>query len=186
MLTCPYCQNPVLENSPSCPKCSLSIAGATTLLGPIPLLNRGLTDTTETLSEKEKRGIKSAITKFERTFPDSHLNIVLRDFASQFNLSTHLFWLFNTAGLSPQSSQNEANRDILMGLDPSNGRLGLMIGYGLEPFIPKEAIAPLLEVGRPLLEEGKAAEAIHQMTKQLAPLLRKASQEARETLGLER
>ena len=185
MLNCPYCQNPVLENSPSCPKCALSVEGATTLLGPIPLLNRGLTDTTETLSEKEKRNLKSVIVKFERTFSESHLNIVVRDYDAKFNLSTHLFWLFNTAGLSPQSSQNESNQDILLGLDPFNGRLGLMLGYGLEPFVPTDAITALLEESRPLLEEGKAAEAIQQAVKKLTVLLRKTSRHARETLGLD-
>ena len=184
MLTCPYCQNPVLENSPSCPKCALTIEGATTLLGPVPLLNRGLTDTTETLSNRENRSIKSAIMKFERTFFESHLNIVLREFDPKFNLSTHLFWLFNTAGLSPQSSQNEANQDILLGLDPRSGRIGLMVGYGLEPFVPQEAIATLLEGSRPLLEEGKTAEAIQQIIKKLSVLLRETSRQTRETLGL--
>ncbi|MGJ8723625.1 MAG: hypothetical protein ACSHYB_03620 [Roseibacillus sp.] len=184
MLNCPYCQAPVLENSPSCPQCALSIEGATSLLGPVPLLNRGLTDTTEALSEKQRRTINSAIVRFERAFPESHLNIVLREFDPKFNLSTHLFWLFNTAGLSPQSSQNEANQDILLGLDPIHGRLGLMVGYGLEPFVTKETIAPLLEVSRPSLDEGKPAEATLQIVKKLSVLLRNASKHAHETLGL--
>lgn len=185
MLDCPFCQNPVLENSPSCPKCSLSIEGATALLGPVPLLNCGITDTTQTLSNKHRRHIKSATANFERSFPDSNLNIILRDFDPKYNLSTHLFWLFNTAGLSALSSKNEENQDILLGLDPSNGRLGLMVGYGLEAFIPKETVTALLETARPLLEQGKLAQAVLQVIKKLIVVLNNASAATYETLGLE-
>lgn len=184
MLTCPYCHKPLTENCPSCPACNLSVEGATTLLGPVPLLNIGLTDTTETLSEKQKKSINSAIRHFEHKVPRSRLNIVLRHFDPQYNLSTHLFWLFNTAGLSPTESQFEKNQDLLFALDPSNGRLGLMIGYGLEPFVPQQAITDLLESIRPLLETNNTADAILDLIKKLPAVLSKASQEARETLGL--
>lgn len=185
MLTCPYCQKPVLEDSPSCPACSLSLQGANALLGPVPLLNRGLTDTTETLSDREKRSLKRAIAQLERTFPQSHLNIVLRHLEPKFNLSTHLFWLFNTAGLSPQEAKNEQNQDILLGLDPSNGRIGLMVGYGLEPFVPSEAITQLLECARTELEEGQFADALQLLVRKLIVLLTNASQQAHKALGTE-
>lgn len=158
--------------------------GATALLGPVPLLNRGLTDTTETLSEKKKKAIKAAIAEFERTFSQSNLNIVLRHLDPKFNLSTHLFWLFNTAGLSPTESKFEKNQDLLLALDPAIGRLGLMVGYGLEPYLESKAIAELLESARPQLEAGQAAEAILDLVKKLKVLLTEASQAAHQTLGL--
>lgn len=184
MLSCPYCQAQVEEDSPACSSCSLSVEGATTLLGPVPLLNRGLTDTTETLSNRQTRAIKAEISRFEKSHPQSNLNIVLRDFDPAFNLSTHLFWLFNTAGLSPQDLQNEKNQDVLIGLDPVQGRLGLMIGYGLEPFIPKDAIHSLLELARPQLEEGNPSEALTLVTQKLSTLFNNASRTAREALGI--
>ena len=59
-----------------------------------------------------------------------------------------------------------------------------MIGYGLEPFVPQQAITDLLESIRPLLETNNTADAILDLIKKLPAVLSKASQEARETLGL--
>lgn len=184
MLTCPHCQNRIQEDSSTCPHCALSLEGAISLLGPVPLLNRGLTDSTQTLSEKQKKSVTTALKRLEQNFPAHKLNIAICHFDSKFDLSTQLFWLFNTAGLSPQTSQLDSNQDILLALDPENQRLGLMIGYGLEPFIPKEVIASLLELARPALEEDDPHNAILLIIKKLAVLLTNASQTARKTLGL--
>lgn len=184
MLTCPFCRKPVNEDDSACEACALSVEGANALLSPVPLLNRGLTDTTETLSEKEKKSLKKAIASFERAFPESHLNVVLRHFEPKFNLSTNLFWLFNSTGLSADEACLEANQDILLGLDPNNGRLGLMVGYGLEPYVPGEAITSLLQTAQPALEEGKTSEALHLLIRKLATLLSNSAQAARETLGI--
>lgn len=184
MLTCPHCQKPLAEDAPSCPSCSLSLEGVTALLGPVPLLNRGLADTTDTLSRKQQKSIQSAITQFERTFPHSHLNIVVRELDPQFKLSTHLFWLFNTAGLSSSDSQFEKNQDLLLILDPATQRLGLMVGYGLEPFLSSEAITEFLASARPSLEAGQPAEALLGLARLLPRFLTKASAAARQSLGL--
>ncbi|WP_411844840.1 TPM domain-containing protein [Roseibacillus persicicus] len=172
------------EDALSCQSCSLTIEGAASLLGPVPLLNRGLTDTTETLSGRERRALEGAMTRFEKIHPASRLNIVVRSFEPEYNLATHLFWLFNTAGLSPSESQQEKNQDILIGVDPQQQRVALMVGYGLEPFLKKEEIVELLETARPLLEQGKLAEALQVVIRGLHPLLQQASIQAHEALGL--
>lgn len=185
MLSCPYCTKPLAEDSPTCPACSLSLDAATSLLGPIPLLNRGLTDTTDTLKKRERRAIQSAITRFERRHPGTYLNVVLRPFPTEFNLSTQLFWLFNTAGLSTIESKLEKNHDILIGVDPSFGRMALMVGYGLEPFVSKESVIELLESGKSALEQGQYGEALQKVIRGLHPLLKQAATQAFETLGID-
>ncbi|WP_189568321.1 TPM domain-containing protein [Roseibacillus persicicus] len=172
------------EDALSCQSCSLTIEGAASLLGPVPLLNRGLTDTTETLSGRERRALEGAMTRFEKIHPASRLNIVVRSFEPEYNLATHLFWLFNTAGLSPSESQQEKNQDILIGVDPHQQRVALMVGYGLEPFLKKEEIVELLETARPLLGQGKLAEALQVVIRGLHPLLQQASIQAHKALGL--
>ncbi len=184
MLSCPYCQKPVREDDPACPSCSLSVEGASALLGPVPLLNRGLTNPNETLSPKEVSNLKRAITSFESQFPHSQLNIVVQNFDSKFNLSTHLFWLFNTAGLSSQQSKNEDNQDLLLALDTHNDRLGLMVGYGLEPFVQRVDIVALLEAAQTDLEQKKYHTAILTIVTKLPEFLRTACENAHQALGL--
>lgn len=184
MLTCPYCQHRVQEDSPHCPSCSLSVKNAASILGPIPLLNPGLTDIVEILSKKQTKQIRSSISTFQSAFPYSQLSIVLHTFDPKFNLSTQLFWLFNSAGLSTEENQLEKNQDVLIGLDPASNRLGLIIGYGLEPYISQNSLSALLELARPDLEEGSPTKALQLVIKKLAALLNNSSQAAKEALGI--
>ena len=169
------------EKSPSCPQCSLSLQTCDAILGPVPLLNRGLTDLTESLNKGEAKDLKAVISRFEQAFPSSQLNIVLRDFNIDFNLPTQLFWLFNKSGLSPIDHKGAKNQDFLIGLDPSTGRLALTVGYGLEPFFKTDTIAELLESARPLLEKGKIAVALKQLIGELSQTLPRLAREAQAT-----
>lgn len=186
MITCPACQAPLQENSPACPSpnCQLSLERVDRALGPVPQISPGLSDTVSLLSSKKKKSINAAIHAFERDLSPYYLHVVIRNFDPKYNLSLQLFWLFNKAGLSPVEHKLADNYDLMLGLDPVGNRLGLMIGYGLEPFISKETISTLLEEAAPSLEKNNPEEAILTALKSLRTLLQTASNSAKTTLGL--
>lgn len=184
MLSCPFCQGELTEHTSQCPSCDLTLASATQILGPIPLLNQGLTDLAGTLTAREVKMIQKALRRFQGKFPEAQTHVIIRQFQEECNLSTHLFWLFNTTGLSPQEQRNGRNRDILIGLDPVAGTLGLMVGYGLEPFVKKEDLHAIIENARPLLEEAKVAPALKLVIHDLEETLQRALTRAKAALGL--
>ncbi len=185
MLICPYCRKAILEDSPSCPSCSLTIEGATKILGPVPLLNRGITDLTDSLSVKERKKVNRQLRRFESTLPGSELNILIKEFDPKYSLSTHLFWLFNTAGLSPEEKSQSNNQDLLLGIDPIHGHVAITVGYGLEPFLNADSMKRALEEARPFLEKGEYLNAINFIIQSLITLMIQAASNAAITMGLE-
>lgn len=184
MLSCPFCQGELTEHTSQCPSCDLTLASATQILGPIPLLNQGLTDLAGALTEREVKMIQKALRRFHGKFPEAQTHVIIRQFQEECNLSTHLFWLFNTTGLSPQEQRNGRNRDILIGLDPVAGTLGLIVGYGLEPFVKKQDLDALIEKARPHLEGAKLVFALKQVIHDLEDTLLRSLAQVNEALGL--
>jgi len=186
MLTCPNCQTRIQENSSSCPSpnCLLSLQAVNSVIGPVPLLKNGLNDSGGLLNQKQWKSINAAVERFNKNMEPTRINIIIQNFDLRFNLATQLFWLFNASALSSNESRLGENHDILLGLDPQNGRVGLMIGYGLEPFVPKNALDEILKQAHPQLEAAQHPEAILQIIKQLTILIRNCSAVAKEALGL--
>ena len=186
MLTCPHCQTPVREDSPICPApdCKFSLEGVQPLMGAVPLLNVGLTDLSYTLSDRGKRTLKVAIERFERELMPSNINVVINKFDPRYNLSIQLFWLFNSAGLAPPENRLTNNKDVMIGLDPELGRIGLIVGYGLEPYVSQEAITSVLKNTTPLLSEGEYSEALVQLIEHTKILLNNCSRISKEILGI--
>lgn len=184
MLSCPFCQGELTEQAPQCPSCDLTLERATKILGPAPLLNQGLTDLVGALSEKESKRLTKELLRFRKKFEAGQIHVIIRQFQKECNLSTHLFWLFNSAGLSPQEKRNGSNHDILIGLDPASGSLGLMVGYGLEPFLKKQDLRAIIENAKPLLEEGQIASALQQTIHEIGATLQRVLKEADQALGL--
>lgn len=186
MLTCPHCRKPIQEDSEVCPHpdCQFSLAGIHSILSPLPYLNKGLTDTLGLLEEKKKNEIHKAVASFGDNHAPCNLHITIKEFDPNFNLSVQLFWLFNKAGFSSIEARVAANQDILVGLDPNRGRIGMMVGYGLEPFVSEKAMNNLLAQAQPLLESNQFEEALLQITKNLPILLKACAQSANTTLGL--
>ena len=186
MIACPFCQTSLAETAPSCPRCNLDLQHTRALLGPVPLLSSsGLTDLTNSINPADEKAIKRASASFHRRFPQCRILIVIKEFAPQFPLGVHLFWLFNTAGLSGEDRKHGRNRDILLGLDPSATLAGLIVGYGLEPFLPQTALEHTLDCASPHLKSGKFAEGLITIIKQLAELMEGTCHELPSILGLD-
>lgn len=93
-------------------------------------------------------------------FPQLNFSVVLSHVDAQIPLPAHAFWLFNGGGLaSPQQSGNLC-RLVLLDLDPTNARAACMIGYGLEPFIPPDALDRIALAAIPGLQAVDVSSAI--------------------------
>ncbi|NNM28890.1 MAG: hypothetical protein HKO57_05170, partial [Akkermansiaceae bacterium] len=171
--------------SASCPQCNFDLARANAVMGPVPRLSaNGLTDLTGTLEPADERRLHAAMRTFHRRFPQSKILVVVSHFAAQFPLSVHLFWLFNSAGLSAQANKLGNNRDILIGVDPHGRRAGLTIGYGLEPFLRQETLDGILERAMPQFSSGEFTAGMLDIIDSLSRLFESVSLELPDTFGL--
>jgi len=99
-------------------------------------------------------------------------------------LEVQVFWLFNTAGLFAEDTKGGRNHGILLVLDPPHGRSGLMIGYGLEPFVSDEAMDRLLELAEPSWQRGDYPGGILVVLRNLGTLLESISAALPDALGI--
>ena len=183
-MQCPYCQTPLTETSEECSYCSLSLQSANSLLGPVPRLTAGLNDILSVLEKKAQSKTTKSLTKLSQRFPQVRMHIIINNFDPKYPLSTHLFWLFNQGSLCTSDRKGGKNHSILLGLDPAQGCGGLIVGYGLEPFLPQKALDHVLEKAQPLLSEGNHSEAILAIIDDIAELMRETCEELEEILDL--
>jgi len=145
---CPYCQNPVQENAPECPQCGIDGDKLTRIMGPMPVIFGGLSQSGTLLGAREVKGLVKVIDRYQRRFPQSRLHFLLRQFPQEMDFKVVLFWLFNHAGLSSQGSKDGSNRDAVIVIDPSRGKAGLIVGYGLEPLLSQKAMDAVVLSGK--------------------------------------
>ena len=185
-MQCPYCQTPLKETSEECSYCSLSLQSANSLLGPVPRLTTGLNDILSVLEKKAQSKATKSLAKLSQRFPQVRMHIIINKFNPNYPLSTHLFWLFNQGALCTSDRKGGKNHTVLLGLDPGQGRSGLIVGYGLEPFLAQKALDHVLEKAQPLLSEGNHSEAILAIIDDLAELMQETCDELEEILDLEK
>ncbi len=170
-MQCPYCHAPLAESSIECRHCNLSLKSANTLLGPAPKLSNGINDLIALLDKKAHKKINKSLRKLAGHFPQVKMHIVINKFDSKYSLSTHLFWLFNQDSLSISNHKGGDNHNILLGLDPNHSTCGLMVGYGLEPFLARKALDHVIDVAHPLLSQGNIEYAISIIIEELTQVM---------------
>jgi uncharacterized membrane protein YgcG len=181
---CPYCRTPLTETTAECPACKLTLARANALLGPVPRLLPGLTDSSRVLRRRAAERVRRALEAFSRRFPQLTAHVVLRDFLPQYPIELQAFWLFNSAGLSKEEDRLGENRTILLVIDPPQGLAALTVGYGLEPFVRDEALDHLLELAEPAWRGGYFGDGILTVLQGLEALLADACESLPATAGL--
>lgn len=184
-MQCPYCRAPLTETSKECPSCQLSLRSANALLGPVPRFTKGLTDTLGVLEKGADKKIRQALVQLTRRFPQVEMHVLLQKFDRQYPIGTHLFWLFNQGGFCASDRKGGKNHSILLGLDPKQGRVGLIVGYGLEPFLPRKALDHTLEKAQPSLGAADLTQAILTVIDALDELMEGICDGLGETLGIE-
>lgn len=187
VIQCPYCRTPLTEASPACPSCQLDLERANKVMGPIPLLSgSGLTVLTQALDGAGERPMIRRIQTFHRRFPQCRVNILVARFPEAFPPASYLFWLFNSGGLSEAGHIRGKNRDILIGIDPFLQTAGLIVGYGLEPFLQQDALDQILAVAVPQLQSGNLSGGVLEIIDGLSHLMEDVCRDLPAILGLEK
>jgi len=185
VIICPYCKSPLPETCDSCASCQIDVKNLTNLLGPPPFLDSVVTDFTGNLTTKNVNKIRTSSYAYTDRLPQCRFSSVLRTFPEDIPLKVGLFWVFNSGAVSDAESQRGENRDILFGIDPSNNRAGMIIGYGLEPFISQAEIDDILESAYPLLIKGAFTRTILHVMKKSSDLLSQKTKDIPKQFGLE-
>ena len=146
-MRCPYCQEPLEDGAPECPKCRLNFPRACTLLGAALRITPWVTDTGRLLTAAEQKRLKRRLLEIQERFPQVVPQVVVHQFPEVHPLATYVFWLFNTANLAGDSRRGSDNHALLIALDPRRGEAAIITGYGLEPFLTEEALDHLLGLG---------------------------------------
>ena len=157
---CPACQQPLHEQAPACPHCAFDLAAAGRVFGAPLELEFPLTDLAGVLGAWKRRSVSEALLGMSQTFPQLHFAAVIAQVEARVPLAAHTFWLFNTGGLSAPQESGGLCRLVLLELDVANARAACMIGYGLEPFVPQDALDRIAAAALTDLTKGDAASAI--------------------------
>ena len=183
-MRCPYCRTALEENSAECPSCKLTLSRATALLGPVPRFVIGLGEALRVLDKKDLKKLGVRVDEMQRRFPQVKMHIIVRDFPTNHPFDLFLFWIFNHAGLSEEAHKGGENRDVLLVVDPSQARCGLIVGYGLEPLLREETLDHLLELAEPAFREQRWLDGFMTIVDGLDQLLESAAIDVAEAIGV--
>jgi len=183
-MQCPYCHVPLTETSKECPSCQISLRSANALLGPVPRFGKGLTDELHAIEKGSDKKIQRALETLTKRFPQVDMHVLVKKFNRQYPIGTHLFWLFNQGEFCPSDRKGGKNHSILLGLDPKQGQIGLIVGYGLEPFLPQKALDHTLEKAQPCLGNADFTQAILTVIDALDQLMAGICDGLGDTLGV--
>ena len=183
-MRCPYFHKALEESSAECPSCKLTLSRAPALLGPVPRFAPGLDEALRVLEKRDVKKLGERIDEMQRRFPQVKMHIIVRDFPSNHPFDLFLFLIFNHAGLSEESHKGGENRDILLVIDPSQTRCGLIVGYGLEPFLRDETLDHLLELAEPAFRDQRWLDGFITIIDGLDQLLESAAIDLAEAMGV--
>lgn len=183
-MRCPYCRTSLDELASECPSCRLNMNRALSLLGAMPRIMPGVQDAAAVLKPRELRRLKTLVCNLKQRFPQVDLHLVVRSFATEQPFELFVFWIFNGANLAEEKHKGGENRDVLIVLDPTQMRVGLMVGYGLEPFVREEALDHLLTMAEPMFREKRWMDGFNRLIEGLDLLLESAALNAAEALGV--
>ncbi len=181
---CPACRQTLHENVPACSNCGFDLAATVRVLGAAPQLEFPLTDFTGALDPAIKHNVTEALLEMMRKFPQLRFAAVIGHVDARIPLAAHAFWLFNLGGLSMQQESGNQCRLVLLELDMANSRAACMIGYGLEPFIPQDALDCIANAAILDLSRGNIEAAILAALKAAQTEFTTASQSTSRAFGL--
>lgn len=183
-MRCPNCKTPVGEFQSVCDQCGFHLGVADDWFGTLPPPGPGLVDAAEVLTPSRRRRIEEAIEDVQRQFPQVRVHALTLKLPAKLDLATSVFWLFNRGRLCDEDRRGPGNHDVLLLLDVANDRAACMVGYGLEPFLPGEALDQLAESLRRRLRKHKAAGALESGIADLETLLDQAQRRTIRGFGL--
>lgn len=183
-MTCPYCQSPVREDSPACPRCGLTMEKASAFFGTPPRLQPGVSDNAGVLSGAEARRLKRAIASFERKFPQAGFTAAFMALPRDTPGPAYTMWVFNRCHPGSGKTPGGGNRHVLLLVDTAGGGAWMTLGYGLEPFVGARHLQQCLDAARPHLAAGRWAEGAATAVAELDALLREIHTSLPRIFGL--
>ena len=153
-------------------------------MGPVPELTPGLNDTLCVINKKSRRQITKALAKLSQRFPQVSMHIITHEFDPNYSISTHLFWLFNQGVFAAREDIGGKNHAILLGLDTSQRHVGVIVGYGLEPFLDQKSLDQVLAKAQPSLDKTTCAEAVLTIIDGIYNLMEEVCNDLNELLDL--
>ena len=159
-MRCPACRQLLHESVPACSHCGFDLAATIRVLGAAPQLEYPLTDFTGALDPSKIKSVTASLLAMTQTFPQLRFAAVICPVDARIPLAAHAFWLFNVGGLNSSHESGSNCRLVLLELDVTNSRAACMIGYGLEPFLPQDALDRIADAALPGLQKGDLPSAI--------------------------
>ena len=157
---CPSCHQRVFEQSPACPSCGFTLAGADQFFGIPPRLNPGLSDLAGVLRSSDEKKILHAMDQMAQEFPQVSAACVLMQIPPEIPLPVYAFWLFNRSGLISPVDKGGNCRLFFLLVDVQHRRVVAMVGYGLEPFITPVVLEDIARASQPALAHEDWARAL--------------------------
>ncbi|MGC4014615.1 MAG: hypothetical protein QM755_08895 [Luteolibacter sp.] len=170
-MLCPFCRSPLDPGAPECPACRVTFPRTSALLGVLPRLSTGISDGSHRLTPAETAKLLKAKDVLERKFPQVTLQVVIYSFPQEHPFGLHVFWVFNAASFAGDAHRGVENHTILLAIDPDRAEGALMVGYGLESFVSREALDHLLELAGPAWQLQRWLDGIMTVVNGLDPLL---------------
>ncbi|MDB4323044.1 TPM domain-containing protein [Akkermansiaceae bacterium] len=144
----------------------------------------GISDGCQLFGKSETKKLAKIIRGYQESFPQSRLHVVTRTFDQKVDLPVILFWVFNRAGLSEESAKQGQNRDVVILIEPHRNQAAMIVGYGLEPVLPQQALDQIIERAQPFLGSGDYLGGMEIAIDSLTELLKSVSQKLQNSLGL--
>jgi uncharacterized membrane protein YgcG len=173
-MDCPRCGTLSHQAVARCGVCGLSLELLSQSLGSNLVSLESLTDAAHCLRVREREHLQHELDAFQQSFPQVFLGVYLGILPTAPSASEIAFWLLNQAAFRPGDPARLNERAALLVIDPVARSAGLTVGYGLEPFLPRDRLADILRRIRTPLWHGEYPGAIELCIKLLANALRKA------------
>ena len=153
-------------------------------MGPTPVILTGISDECNLFSKSETKKLTKVISDYQESFPQCRLHVITRTFDQKADLPPIIFWIFNRAGLSEGISKQGKNRDVAILIEPSRKQAAMIVGYGLEPILPQQALDQIIDRAQPYLTGGEYLAGMEIAIEGLSELLKSVSQQLPYSVGL--
>ncbi len=178
-MKCPRCVQVIHRGACECPHCGFGIGGLDGRFGEEEVSLRRLADQAGLMRRGERRKVEAAMDRFCGRFPQLFFAVYTGSPGQRGDLRQFGFWLLNRAAFEdvPLDRPNEAG--ILLTIDPESKAAGFTWGYLLDAFLSEDDTFFCLSRAHAYWLEGRYAEGVLRVLKQLTMLLEKRSRQAR-------
>jgi hypothetical protein len=180
---CPSCGGKLERESPWCPACGFTGSKTLDLFGadPPPLLP--LLDVADIWNAKDQRAIKSAISRFNRRFPQIRWRICGVALGEDVSLPLFGFWLLNASPFAEGETEEERSWTVLLLIDSARGWASVTPGYRAEIWLSEDMWEKALARTVEPLRKGEAAVAVIDFLKSSQALFEMAWHRSRKQLA---